>query len=113
MNQIRTRVLGTVTSIILRFTLNDLFDIIIHIRNSNVRVVIPKTKEMILKHLRWSLNLKYHFTIDAVSRSFSKQDSRWDITRVETRKVFFERMKLKNAHQRILRRVGLNQFLKG
>ena len=89
MNQIRTRVLGTVTSIILRFTLNDLFDIIIHIRNSNVRVVIPKTKEMILKHLRWSLNLKYHFTIDAVSRSFSKQDSRWDITRVKTRKVFF------------------------
>ena len=35
--------------------------------------------EFSLEHLRWSLNLKYHLAIDAVSRSFSKQESRWDI----------------------------------
>ena len=35
--------------------------------------------EFSLDHLRWSLNLKYHLAIDAVSRSFSKQESRWDI----------------------------------
>ena len=45
----------------------------------SVLEIVELEIEFSLEHLRWSLNLKYHLAIDAVSRSFSKQESRWDI----------------------------------